>query len=65
MMRHICVENPDQEAGKTDMEGLYTFASITLISGADPTQEDWKLLADVCKRKNHFPVFDMAYQVFN
>jgi len=31
-------------------------------TGADPSQEDWKVLADICKRKNHFPVFDMAYQ---
>ena len=31
--------------------------------GADPSPDDWQVLADICKRKNHFPVFDMAYQV--
>ena len=32
-------------------------------TGADPSQEDWKKLADVCEEKQHFPIFDTAYQV--
>ena len=36
---------------------------LFFFSGADPSQEDWKVLAEICKKKNHFPVFDMAYQV--
>ena len=32
-------------------------------TGADPSQDDWKKLADVCERKGHFPIFDTAYQV--
>ena len=32
-------------------------------TGADPSQDDWKKLADVCEQKEHFPIFDTAYQV--
>lgn len=32
-------------------------------TGADPSQDDWKKLADVCEEKGHFPIFDTAYQV--
>jgi aspartate/tyrosine/aromatic aminotransferase len=34
-------------------------------SGVDPTQDQWKLIAEVVKEKNAIPVFDTAYQVFN
>jgi len=33
-------------------------------TGADPSQDDWKKLADVCEQKGHFPIFDTAYQGF-
>lgn len=33
-------------------------------TGVDPTQEQWKQIAEVVKEKNHFPFFDMAYQGF-
>merc|ERR1711973_785498 len=33
-------------------------------TGADPSQDDWKKLADVCEQKEHFPIFDTAYQGF-
>ena len=33
-------------------------------TGVDPTQEQWKKIADVMKQKQHFPFFDSAYQGF-
>lgn len=33
-------------------------------TGIDPTQEQWKVLADICQEKNLFPLFDCAYQGF-
>lgn len=33
-------------------------------TGVDPTQEQWKQIAEVMKKKNHFPFFDTAYQGF-
>lgn len=33
-------------------------------TGNDPTQEQWKQIADVCEEKKLFPFFDSAYQGF-
>ena len=33
-------------------------------TGSDPSPEEWKELASVFKRKNHFAFFDTAYQGF-
>ncbi|ORX45624.1 PLP-dependent transferase [Piromyces finnis] len=33
-------------------------------TGIDPTKEQWKEIAEVMKKKNHFPFFDCAYQGF-
>ncbi|XP_055618857.1 aspartate aminotransferase, cytoplasmic [Toxorhynchites rutilus septentrionalis] len=33
-------------------------------TGIDPTQEQWKAIADVCEEKKLFPFFDSAYQGF-
>jgi len=33
-------------------------------TGVDPTQDQWKQIADVCEKNNLFPVFDTAYQGF-
>jgi len=33
-------------------------------TGVDPTQSQWKDLSTVCKQKNHFLLFDSAYQGF-
>lgn len=33
-------------------------------TGVDPTQEQWKQILDLVKRKNHFVCFDSAYQGF-
>jgi len=32
-------------------------------SGVDPTEEQWKKIADVCEAKKAIPIFDTAYQV--
>jgi Aminotransferase class I and II len=32
-------------------------------TGVDPTPDQWDQIADVCKKKDLFPFFDMAYQV--
>jgi len=33
-------------------------------TGADPSAEQWEQLAQVVRAKNHFPIFDTAYQGF-
>lgn len=33
-------------------------------TGVDPTQEQWKKILEVVKRKQHFVMFDSAYQGF-
>ena len=33
-------------------------------TGVDPTNDQWKVIGDVCERKNHFIFFDSAYQGF-
>lgn len=37
--------------------------SLSLCS-SDPTQEQWKEIAEIVRRKNLFPFFDSAYQGF-
>jgi len=32
-------------------------------SGVDPTEEQWKKIADLCEAKKAIPIFDTAYQV--
>lgn len=33
-------------------------------TGVDPSREQWKAISEVCKKKQHFVFFDMAYQGF-
>lgn len=33
-------------------------------TGVDPTQDQWKQIAQVMRERNHFPFFDCAYQGF-
>lgn len=33
-------------------------------TGIDPSEEQWKILADICEEKGLFPLFDCAYQGF-
>lgn len=39
-------------------------ASCHNPTGIDPTPEQWKELSRLCKERNLFPVFDLAYQGF-
>lgn len=32
--------------------------------GADPTEDEWNKIADICEERNFFPFFDCAYQGF-
>jgi len=34
-------------------------------TGMDPTLEQWKEISKVCKERNHFVLFDLAYQGFS
>lgn len=54
-------------------EDLLSFPKYSIIilhacahnpTGMDPTHEQWMEIAEVCKQKNHFPLFDSAYQGF-
>ena len=47
---------------------IVSFEKLTLThvfrsccSGIDPTMPQWEKIAEVCKKKNHFPLFDLAY----
>ena len=31
-------------------------------SGVDPTEEQWRQIADLCHKKNTIPIVDTAYQ---
>lgn len=33
-------------------------------TGVDPTQDQWKEIAQICRDRKHFPFFDCAYQGF-
>ncbi|KAL2887538.1 Aspartate aminotransferase [Ceratocystis lukuohia] len=33
-------------------------------TGVDPSQDQWKQISELLKKKNHFPFFDCAYQGF-
>ncbi|XP_065198390.1 aspartate aminotransferase, mitochondrial-like [Sycon ciliatum] len=53
-----------------DLEALDEHTVVVLHAcahnptGVDPTPEQWKQLAEIVKKKNLFPFFDMAYQGF-
>lgn len=53
-----------------DLENAPTRSVIVLHgcahnpTGMDPTQEQWKQIAQMIKKRNHFPFFDVAYQGF-
>ncbi len=47
---------------RTDCEAIVFQASNHNPCGIDPTQEQWKLLCDVVKRKKMFVLFDLSYQ---
>ncbi|KAJ5992096.1 pyridoxal phosphate-dependent transferase [Penicillium sp. IBT 35674x] len=49
-------------ANKNDVVILHACAHNP--TGADPTKEQWKLLAELCNAKGLIPFFDLAYQGF-
>ncbi|XP_055531726.1 aspartate aminotransferase, cytoplasmic [Wyeomyia smithii] len=67
----------DQERCGIDFEGMIADlkaapkGSVIILhacahnpTGIDPSQEQWKQIADVCEQKKLFPFFDSAYQGF-
>lgn len=56
------VRTLSDHAKKNDVVILHACAHNP--TGADPTQEQWKALAELCKAKGLIPFFDLAYQGF-
>ncbi|VDN51627.1 unnamed protein product [Dracunculus medinensis] len=60
----------DIEAFAADLESASERSIIILHgcahnpTGMDPTHDQWKLIAQIIKKKNLFPFFDLAYQGF-
>ncbi|KAJ5545002.1 pyridoxal phosphate-dependent transferase [Penicillium sp. DV-2018c] len=52
----------EESASEKDVVILHACAHNP--TGADPTQEQWKMLARLCKDKGLIPFFDLAYQGF-
>ncbi|KAJ5706694.1 pyridoxal phosphate-dependent transferase [Penicillium malachiteum] len=56
------VRTLSKSAKKNDVIILHACAHNP--TGADPTQEQWKVLSQLCKEKGLIPFFDLAYQGF-
>ncbi|KAK7536418.1 aspartate aminotransferase [Phyllosticta citribraziliensis] len=56
------IQTLDAEAQPGDIILLHACAHNP--TGIDPTPEQWAVIADVCERKQLFPLFDSAYQGF-
>ncbi|KAJ5626506.1 pyridoxal phosphate-dependent transferase [Penicillium herquei] len=56
------VRTLSKSAKKNDVIILHACAHNP--TGADPTQEQWKVLSELCKEKGLIPFFDLAYQGF-
>lgn len=60
----------DLEGMLEDLSKLPEYSIVILHAcahnptGVDPTKDQWTSIADVCKTRNLFPVFDSAYQGF-
>jgi len=60
----------DFEGMIEDLENAQSGSAVLLHisahnpTGVDPTKEQWKQIAEVCKRKQLYPFFDSAYQGF-
>lgn len=50
--------------GATEGSIILLHACAHNPTGVDPTQDQWKKIADVIRSKKHFPFFDTAYQGF-
>ncbi|KJR88264.1 aspartate aminotransferase [Sporothrix schenckii 1099-18] len=56
------VDKLEAEAAPNDVLLLHACAHNP--TGLDPTQAQWRVLAELCQRKGLFPFFDNAYQGF-
>lgn len=60
----------DLEGMVEDLSNMPEYSIVLLHScahnptGVDPTKDQWKQIAEACKQRNLFPVFDSAYQGF-
>lgn len=69
---HACAHNPTGEPNPSSdlaRHQLHLLNSNSLFFhtrslGVDPTQEQWKQVADLFEAKKHFAFFDCAYQGF-
>lgn len=53
-----------EDLGKAKEGSVFVFHTVAHNpSGVDPTEEDWKKIADLCEAKKAIPIFDTAYQV--
>ena len=59
-----CFCKASATAGKQEADGADAGNSVAHNpSGVDPTEEQWKKIADLCEAKKAIPIFDTAYQV--
>lgn len=66
ILLHACAHNPTGNYKADDF--FYNFLitsshTFHILSGCDPSKDQWKELSQHIKRKNHNVLFDMAYQV--
>ena len=58
-----CFCKASATAGKQEADGADAGNSVAHNpSGVDPTEEQWKKIADLCEAKKAIPIFDTAYQ---
>jgi aspartate/tyrosine/aromatic aminotransferase len=45
---------------------IYIFAlfACLLVSGVDPSEEQWRIIYEICRQRDCLPIFDNAYQGF-
>jgi len=61
-----CRQARDRQASKSKRLTLDGADSVAHNpSGVDPTEEQWKKIADLCEAKKAIPIFDTAYQVLS
>lgn len=56
------VDTLERESNNGDIILLHACAHNP--TGIEPNRDQWKVIADICKRKGLFPFFDIAYQGF-
>jgi aspartate aminotransferase len=61
---HACAHNPTGKSLEFNCEFGQSVVSNVSRTGIDPTDEQWKQIADLMQEKKLFPFFDCAYQGF-